>query len=294
MSNSTKGAQKKEKRNLGGRPRTKAGSLGSKTSMVQWKDIVEPAGSINQYQISNRGEVRRLLKSGRYKPVKAWVTGGVYAAVYLYGFKSATRHRKKVYIHRLVASHFVKGRKKLEVVHHKAGPANNTAGQLEWVSVADNLKARKYLDPETAKPKKRSVKKPKPKKGGKKVVKDNVPPSNALKDKRVHAPPQAEEKSEPKPRKLPKPDNFPDKDEWIPNVETLQQKIKYLAKNSKEFRTAYMRCRAVVKELKAGNLAELHKRATGKGIKLDDKRSPLQWKVKLISALHAIQTRLKQ
>ena len=103
-----------------------------------------------------------MLKSGRYKPVKAWVTGGVYAAVYLYGFKNATRHRKKVYVHRLVASHFVKGRKKLDVVHHKVGPANNTAKQLEWTSIDENLKARKYLDPETGKPKKRSMKKVEP------------------------------------------------------------------------------------------------------------------------------------
>ena len=75
--------------------------------------------------------MRRKLKDGRFVPVKPWVTGGPYAAVYLYGFRNVTRNRKKVYIHRLVAEHFVKGRKKGEVVHHKQGRTNNSTSALE-------------------------------------------------------------------------------------------------------------------------------------------------------------------
>ena len=215
-----------------------------------------------------------MLKSGKYKPVKSWTTGGPYAAVYLYGFPNVTRHRKKCYIHRLVATHFIKDKKKGEVVHHLKGPSNNQARNLDWVPVEENLKARKYLDKD-GKPRK---------KGAKKVIK-NVPKPNALKDKKE------EPHLDPKP--LPREDQLPDKDEYIPNTETLSDKIKYLAKESKEFRTQWMKTRKVVSVLRSSNLAKLHKESTGKGLKLDDKRSAHSWKVKLISALYAIRTRLK-
>ena len=56
--------------------------------------------------------------------------------------------RKKCYIHRLVAAHFrqdtkVSGEK---FVHHKDGnEANNQASNLEWTTLEQNLKARKYF-----------------------------------------------------------------------------------------------------------------------------------------------------
>jgi len=209
--------------------------------------------------------------------VKAWVTGGPYAAVYLYGFRNATRHRKKCYIHRLVATHFVSGRKKNEVVHHKSGPANNTASQLEWTSVEENAKARKFLGPD-AKPKKRKVKS--------NVQRSNAPKLNAPKGKQ-------DQKEDHKVKPLPKEEKFVDKDEYIPGTETLKGKILYLYKNSKEFKYAWLKAMKAQPTLKVGTLAQLHKDATGKGLKLDDKRSPYQWKTKLISALYAIRTRLK-
>jgi hypothetical protein len=281
MSTSAKGIPKKAKiKNPGGRPRVNTkGSHGTKTSLIKWVDITDPPGSTNNYQVSSEGQVRRMLKSGRYKPVKAWTTGGPYAAVYLYGFPNVTRHRKKVYIHRLVATHFIKDKKPGEVVHHLKGPANNQARNLDWVSVEDNLKARKFLGPDG---------KPRPK--GKKKVTNNVPKANAPK-----APPAAKAKAwtDKAPKALPKPDNFPDRDEFIPKTDTLKGKIKYLAKTSEEFVRAYHQTRKVVLQLKSSNLADLHKEATGKGIKLTDKMGPAEWKTRLLSALYAIKTRLK-
>jgi len=163
---------------------------------------------------------------------------------------------------------------------------NNNATDLEWVSVAENNKARKFLDPNTAKPRVRNKKK----------VKDNVKHSNAetqiLKDKKKKEP----EKTE-KPHKLPQAEKLPDKDEFIPGTDTLEGKIRYLVKQSKEFRTHYKLARDHLKsmniKLKTNNFGELFKQATGKGLNIPDKRSPYQWRTKLISALHSIKTRLK-
>ena len=113
----------------GGRPR-KNEVAGKSGSGLQWKKITNPI-SIHHYEVSSQGQVRRLLKSGKYYEMKPWITGGPYAAVYITGIKGATRKRKKVYVHRLVATHFLKGtRKPGNVVHHKMGPANNTSSQL--------------------------------------------------------------------------------------------------------------------------------------------------------------------
>jgi hypothetical protein len=254
--------------------------------------------------VNNQGQVRRKLKNGEYRDVKAWVTGGPYAAVYLYGFPNVTRNRKKVYVHRLVAEHFVKGRKPKEVVHHKRGPANNSAAQLEWVSIEDNLKARKYFNPDGTR------------KSGKKMTK-RVQDSNALKDKPAKKAPTPQTKTaELKPAKIPpklakpakkvaqKQDNqavkFADKmeklpgpDVFIPKTDTLRGKIIYVAKVSKEFKRAFMDTRSVHPKLKMSNFAEYFKRATGKGLKIDNKKGAQGWKTKLISALEAIKTRLK-
>ena len=278
-----------QSKNKGGRPRKSASSRGPPG--IKWRIIQSPAGSLNHYEISSQGEVRRKLKDGRFVPVKPWVTGGPYAAVYLYGFPNVTRNRKKVYIHRLVAEHFVKGRKKGEVVHHKQGPANNNASALEWVSVEENAKAKKYFNPDGTRKSKKKL---------------DVPAPNALKNKRdlkaisPKKPPspkpdvekQDKEKVE-KPIQLPgKADDFPDEDEYIPNVETDQKKIRYLTKRSPEVSRAYKETRKVVKELSSRKLPELFREATGKKLKLADNKSPSHWKTVLLSALEAIRTRL--
>jgi hypothetical protein len=303
-------SQKKKKAgkvNKGGRP--KKGTPGS--SATQWKVIHSPPGGTNQYEVNAQGQVRRKLKNGEYRDVKPWVTGGPYACVYLYGYPNATRHRKKVYVHRLVAMHFLtgkQGRKKNEVVHHKVGPANNTASQLEWVSIEENAKARKYFNPDgTRKNRKVSKSVPKPNALKKKVSTPQaqpVPTSAQKKKVAIQAKPKKTDlqpakippkykKADHKPVKLAKMEKLPDADVFIPKTETLEGKVKYLAKVSVEFKQAFMRCKAAHPKLKLKNFAEYFRRATGKGLKLGKAGGPQKWKTKLISALEAIRTRLK-
>lgn len=272
----------RQKKNKGGRPRKDGKSTPGSTN-ITWKTISDPPGGINHYEISSRGEVRRKLKDGRYTPVKAWVTGGPYAAVYLYGFPNATRNRKKCYIHRLVATHFVKGRKKNEVVHHTQGPANNSASALEWVSVEENAKARKYFNPDGTRKKKVTKKLPSPnaKSVGRKSV-DRKPDPELEEDKLPEAGPKS------------KPDEFPDRDEYIPNTETLSQKIRYVMKYSAEFTRTYQETRKVVPNLKIRRFAEVYKEAAGRALKkFKDDEGPYKWKTVLLSALHTIKTRYK-
>lgn len=270
------------KKNKGGRPRKhpKSGTPGS--TAITWKIVSDPPGGRNHYEISSQGEVRRKLVSGRYVAVKPWTTGGPYAAVYLYGYPNATRHRKKAYIHRLVATHFVKGRKKGEVVHHQRGPANNTAAQLAWVTVDENAKARKYFNPDGTR------------KSGK--VTKRVPRSEDD-EKQSEVPAKTHE--EPKEReavaKLPgKADNFPDRKEYIPNTQSVIDKIRYLVKNSSEVRDAYIQLRRVHAGVRSKNIAEKFLEATGKRLTFSKKAGPDAWKTKLISAYYAIRTRLEK
>ena len=295
-----------QKKNKGGRPR-KTSPAGKQNTT--WKIISDPPGSINHYEISAQGQVRRKLKSGSYSMVKPWVTGGPYAAVYLYGFKNVHRNRKKAYIHRLVATHFVKGRKKGEVVHHKLGPANNTASQLERESVDENSKARKYFNPDGTKKVKKRIPLKKPSLNAfkeKKQIKPNPdhepdklpePKVQKQKAKKVQAPVQP--KGKPKPKHIPPPpkpkpqEREWDPDEYIPNVETTQKKIRFLMRTFSEVKEAMRDTRKVVKKLKTSNVSNLLKEATGKALKFNDNKSPYHWKIRLISALYSIKTRLE-
>ena len=215
--------------------------------------------------------------------MKPWTTGGPYAAVYLYGFPNATRHRKKVYIHRLVATHFVKGRKPGEVVHHRKGPANNTASQLEWVSVEENAKARKYFNPDGSRKSKR--------------VKVNVPSKNDPQIKGAQPPKSPKEtKDREVVAQLPgkSGDNLPDRNKYIPGVTTVPKKIKYVIKNSSEARSAYIKARAVHPDLRSSNIADKFFEATGKRLTFKKSDGPYAWKTTLISALYSIETRLEK
>ncbi len=72
------------------------------------KPIVSPK-TTRDYRVSSRGEVFRVLANKRLQPVKAWFSGP-YECVYIYGVADVKNKykRKKAYIHRLVASHFLK------------------------------------------------------------------------------------------------------------------------------------------------------------------------------------------
>ena len=154
-----KGTQKKNK---GGRPRkhAKPGSTGT-----TWKRISQPV-STHHYEVNSSGGVRRLKADGTYYDVKPWLnSGNAYMSVYIYGVKGATRNRKKVYVHRLIADAFVPGKSKGKVVHHTVGPQSNTSKTLQWVTPSQNLKARKFFNDDGS----RKKRKPKTAKVAKKV-----------------------------------------------------------------------------------------------------------------------------
>ena len=152
-------------RKKGGRPRKlqKDGSPGK----PEGKRIVSPKTS-REYRLTSRGEVHRVLANGRLQPLKPWYSGP-YECVYLYGVAEAKnkQKRKKAYIHKLVADHFLKKAAGKPFVHHKNGrERDNRLENLEFTTLEENLKARKfnYRDEKgTVKRKVRGKKKEKPK-----------------------------------------------------------------------------------------------------------------------------------
>lgn len=95
-----------------------------------WKDI---KGYEGYYQVSDEGEVRRILKDGRTKPVKG--KKGLYATVTL----SKDNQPKGFAVHRLVAEHFLERPEgKTEVNHIDGDKWNNRVENLEWVTSWEN------------------------------------------------------------------------------------------------------------------------------------------------------------
>ena len=270
--------------NKGGRPRKNAVS-GGKPQPVGWKKITNPV-SIHHYEVSSQGEVRRKKKDGSYYNLKPWVTGGPYAAVYLTGVKSATRNRKKVYVHRLVATHFVQGKTSGKVVHHKVGPGSNTAQNLQWVTHSQNLKARKFFNDDGSRKKQRSKGVAKPKKSPK-----NVP---VKKSDQKSAPIPKEKKIEPKPVAPPpnSQNKLPDDPNEFYNTPTFLSKLTILVKKWKPFRREWLKFRKRVTEVNQKNFPEKFKEATGKKLKLG--KSPAAWETHMKSAMFEIERRLER
>ena len=110
------------------------------------KPIVSPK-SKRDYLISSSGTVLRVLANGRHQPVKPWFSGP-YECVYIYGVEGVKNKygRKKAYIHRLVAEHFLKKQPGKKFVHHKnSKERDNSVGNLAYVTLEENLKAKKYF-----------------------------------------------------------------------------------------------------------------------------------------------------
>ncbi len=151
-----------EPRKKGGRPRK--GERETPRGRENLKVIVSPK-TTREYLVSSRGEVLRVLANGRHQPVKPWFSGP-YECVYIYGVKDVTNKygRKKAYIHRLVAEHFLKKNGKKFVHHKNAHERDNNVSNLEFVTLEENLKAKKYFykdEKGKVKRKKKGVKKQK-------------------------------------------------------------------------------------------------------------------------------------
>ena len=99
--------------------------------MEVWKRIKH----YTNYEISDLGNVRRILKKGTSKNLKAVDNGNGYMRLNLY----KNGKQSKYYIHRLVAEAFLPNRNKYPEVHHKDhDKTNNTLSNLEWVTSEEN------------------------------------------------------------------------------------------------------------------------------------------------------------
>jgi len=96
--------------------------------MEQWKDI---EGYEGYYEISSYGKVRNT----KTKNILIGDINNVgYRRVVLY-----SPIKKRFFVHRLVAKHFVSGYKENLIVNHKDGnKQNNNADNLEWVTKSEN------------------------------------------------------------------------------------------------------------------------------------------------------------
>jgi hypothetical protein len=87
------------------------------------------------YEVSNLGNVRRILKSGKTRQLKAVDNGNGYMRLNLYNNRVQSKH----YIHRLVANAFISNSKNLPEVHHiDHDKTNNTVTNLAWVTSEEN------------------------------------------------------------------------------------------------------------------------------------------------------------
>ena len=97
-----------------------------------WKPIV---GYEGLYEVSDQGEVRRILKSGKTRLMKPY-GGSKYYTLCL----SNKCAKKTVNVHQLVANAFLEKPKDAEEINHKDGnKKNNKVENLEWVTQQQNL-----------------------------------------------------------------------------------------------------------------------------------------------------------
>jgi len=105
-----------------------------------FKDIKEPFDLEGLYQISNKGNIRKLRKDGTYVTKKQFLghCGYMWCRMMVKGkvFKNKT--------HRLVALQFIPNTYNRKTVNHKDGnKLNNSVNNLEWLTIAQNLRHAK-------------------------------------------------------------------------------------------------------------------------------------------------------
>lgn len=100
---------------------------------MNWRDITGYEGT---YQVSDEGNIRRILKDGSTKPVKNRPSANYYTV-------SLSQHgiKKTVAVHRVVAETFLDRKPDLTEVNHKDGNKfNNRVSNLEWVTAYQNVR----------------------------------------------------------------------------------------------------------------------------------------------------------
>lgn len=97
--------------------------------MEMWKSIKET----NNYEVSNKGNVRRKLKKG-YKLLKPFEDKDGYLKVCL------CENNKRIYrfVHRLVGIEFIENKYNKPTINHKDGnKKNNNIENLEWATIKE-------------------------------------------------------------------------------------------------------------------------------------------------------------
>lgn len=99
-----------------------------------WKDVV---GYEGYYQVSNLGNVRRILKDGSFRPVAVTANKKGYGRVHL----CVNNKKKRLACHRMVAQAFIPNpENKPEINHIDGNPSNNILNNLEWCTRSENIK----------------------------------------------------------------------------------------------------------------------------------------------------------
>ena len=105
------------------------------SSTCEWKAVV---GYEGVFEVSRCGKVRRIKTSKgaqlRERKLSLDTTG------YLVTNLWYKNKGKKISVHRLVAMAWVEGDHSLSVNHKDGIKTNNSADNLEWISLADNTK----------------------------------------------------------------------------------------------------------------------------------------------------------
>ena len=103
---------------------------------MKWKSI---SGYEGVYEVSDTGLVRSF-KNGRERILSPRKQRRGYLAVSLH----KDRKRKHMLVHRLVAAAFIPNPLGLKTVNHKdEDKTNNEVANLEWLSLADNIRYSK-------------------------------------------------------------------------------------------------------------------------------------------------------
>ena len=90
-----------------------------------WKTVAETDDGRGYYQVSNNGEVRKIIKIATNDNGKGYLTCRI--------------NQKHQYVHRLVAEQFIENPQQLPTVNHKdKNRKNNNVGNLEWMSYSEN------------------------------------------------------------------------------------------------------------------------------------------------------------
>jgi hypothetical protein len=97
----------------------------------QWKQI----NDTDDYYVSNKGRVKRILENGNERELKGW-DNGEYMSIKING--------QRFSIHRIVANAFLPNPDNLPVVDHKNHDGyNNKVENLRWATVSQNNQNRR-------------------------------------------------------------------------------------------------------------------------------------------------------